>query len=175
MKRLYALALFAVLSMVLTAVMLSRATPGESQTGSDAEVASPEAGQTASQQFYAVEATKLERDRSGQFRLQATANGQDVQFLVDTGADVVALTVETAQDIGIEFNPESFTPIARTASGTGHGTLVTIDRLEVAGAELENVEAMIVDKLDTNLLGQSALRRLGKVELRGDTMTIQHD
>jgi aspartyl protease family protein len=61
----------------------------------------------------------------------------------------------------------------RTASGTGYGALVRIDRLEVAGRELHDVPAVVMQGLTTNLLGQSALKQLGKVELQGDRMVIK--
>jgi aspartyl protease family protein len=117
-------------------------------------------------------ALELERDSSGQFHVAVRVNGQDARFLVDTGADVVALTVEEAERLGVDLGPNDFEPIARTASGTGNGALVTIDRLELDGQEFSNVGAAVVEGLPENLLGQSVLRRLGKVELRGDRMII---
>jgi len=54
------------------------------------------------------EKTEIARDESGQFRLTAQVNGQDARFLVDTGADMVALTVEDARNLGIDFDPGDF-------------------------------------------------------------------
>ena len=44
----------------------------------------------------------LKRGSSGQFHLSGEVNGQAVRFLVDTGADVVALTEDSAEAIGIQ-------------------------------------------------------------------------
>ena len=54
------------------------------------------------------------------------------------------------------------------------GTVVPVrlDRVEIAGEQFHDVDAVVMDGLDTNLLGQSVLRRLGRVELRGDRMVI---
>ena len=41
--------------------------------------------------------------------------------------------------------------------------------------EVRNVDAVVVEGLPTNLLGQSVLRRLGKVELSGDRMVIHKE
>lgn len=92
--------------------------------------------------------------------------------MVDTGADSVALTVADAQAAGIDVNPNGFQPIIRTASGTGYGTLVNVERLELGPTELRNVGAVVVKDLDVSLLGQSVLARLGKLELQGDKMVL---
>jgi aspartyl protease family protein len=118
------------------------------------------------------EEMEIKRDASGQFHLTAKVNGEDTVFLVDTGADTVTLTIDDAERLGIEIDRESFIPIAQTASGIGYGTRIHLDQIELAGQEFEDVEAMVVDGLNVNLLGQTVLRRMGKVELRGDTLMI---
>lgn len=61
----------------------------------------------------------------------------------------------------------------QTASGVGYGAPVTLDEVEVAGQRLQGVDAVVVRGLATNLLGQSVLRQLGSVELKGDKMVIR--
>lgn len=115
----------------------------------------------------------LERDSAGQFHVNARINGNPVKFLVDTGADTVALTVADAEAAGISVNPNGFIPILRTAAGEGWGTLVTVDRLELGDMELTNVRAIVARDLDVSLLGQTVLARMGRVELAGDRMVIE--
>lgn len=119
------------------------------------------------------DALGIARGPDGQFHLTAEVNGEDARFLVDTGADMVALTVDEAQRLGVFVDPSSFQPILQTASGKGYGQRVRLDRLAIGGRELADVDAMVVDGLTTNLLGQSVLRRLGRVELRGDRLVIE--
>ncbi len=114
----------------------------------------------------------LERDGSGQFHLDAGVNGQSTQFLVDTGADLVSLTPEDAERLGVPVDPNGFRPILRTASGRGLGERVKIGRLTIGGRSLFDVDAVVAQGLGVNLLGQSVLRRLGKIELSGDVMRI---
>jgi aspartyl protease family protein len=118
------------------------------------------------------DAMVLRRDSSGQFHLSARVNGLDTRFLVDTGADVVALTVDDAAAIGINPAESEFQPIMRTASGVGYGAPVMLERVEIGESEFGNVEGVVVRGLGTSLLGQSVLRRLGKVELQGDRMVL---
>ena len=114
----------------------------------------------------------LSRDGSGQFNIDGFANGRQTRFLIDTGADLVAIPTAEAERLGITVHDGDFRPMLRTASGTAEGAPVTIDRIEVAGATLTHVPAVVVRGLETNLLGQSALKQLGRVELRGDAMVI---
>ena len=117
--------------------------------------------------------TVIQRGSGGQFHLTAQVDGEDAEFLVDTGADMVALTVDEAERLGFSVDPERFEPLTQTASGTGYGTVVRMGRVEVAGEEFHDVEAMVIDGLTVNLLGQSVLSRLGQVSLEGDRMVIR--
>lgn len=119
------------------------------------------------------EAMVLQRDRGGQFHVEAQVEGQDAEFLVDTGADIVALTVDEAERLGHPVDRADFVPLMQTASGTGNGAIVRLDRLEVAGAEFHDVDAVVLDGLPTNLLGQTVLSKLGQVSLEGDRMVIR--
>lgn len=119
------------------------------------------------------ETIALVRDRTGQFHLDAQVNGQRARFLVDTGADTVAIGEGEAQRLGIDTATLDFAPIVQTASGEGMGARVTIDRMTIGNADLGAVSAIVIRDLPVNLLGQSVLRRLGKVEMSGDRMTIQ--
>ena len=119
------------------------------------------------------DAMVLQRDGSGQFHLTAQVDGQDTSFLVDTGADVVALTIDEAERLGYAVDPEQFVPMMQTASGTGNGAIVHLDRLEVAGAEFHDIDAVVMDGLPVNLLGQTILAQLGQVSLEGDRMVIR--
>ena len=117
--------------------------------------------------------TTISRDSSGHFSLYVTANGQQLPFLVDTGADKVALTIESARAIGLYVDPTGFEPVAMGAGGPVRGQQVTIDRLEIGNRSLSGVDAMVLEGLGTNLLGQSALAQLGGVEMRGDRMVLR--
>ena len=117
--------------------------------------------------------TVIGRDYAGHFNVTATVNGHQVEFLVDTGADQVSLTVETARAIGLYVDENAFQPVAMGAGGPVRGQHIIIDRIEIGTRSLSGVDAMILEGLGTNLLGQSALSQLGGVELRGDQMVLR--
>jgi len=171
----YRLVLFAVgsaIAMFIAAQVLLSGQPAVSGKADDKPALTALA--VSAKPAASSEQTEIARDESGQFHLTAQVNGQDARFLVDTGADVVALTVEDARTLGVDFDANMFEPIARSASGVAKGARVQLDRFRLGDEEFHNVDAIVLEGLETNLLGQSLLRRLGKVELRGDRMVIRH-
>jgi aspartyl protease family protein len=117
--------------------------------------------------------TRLERGDSGHFYTYAKVNGELVRFIVDTGADVVALTVDDAERLGIPVNPASFEVIGEGASGPVRGAPVTIDSIEVDGKLVNDVEGVVLADSSLSLLGQSYLSRMGEVQMRGDYMVLR--
>ncbi|MEI6640420.1 MAG: TIGR02281 family clan AA aspartic protease [Novosphingobium sp.] len=115
---------------------------------------------------------EIARDGQGQFHLEVDVGGEPVRFLVDTGADVVALTEDDADRLGLKPDPGAYRPMLQTASGTGLAAPVEIERLTIGGRDLTSIEAVVVPDLPVSLLGQSALRRLGSVTLQGDRLII---
>jgi aspartyl protease family protein len=164
MYRLYIIALIAVGTMCLTAVLMA---PGSTSEAPTAAIGAKPAERGES------DALMLRRDHSGQFHLEASVNGNAVSFLVDTGADMLALTEDEAAELNLDVSLDDFQPVMQTASGVGYGAPVTLDEVEVAGVTLHDVDAVVVKGLSVNLLGQSVLRKLGGVELKGDRMIIR--
>ena len=172
MNRLTSIAFAAVLFMGLLAFIAGRlAIPGQ-QAPEKAEVRSSPKGHFAQDSEANSDPTVIHRDSSGRFSLDAKVNGNDARFLVDTGADVVVLTVATAQNAGIPVDTTSFQPIVQTASGEGKGARYTVQEFEVAGRSFQNVEVFVVEGLETNLLGQSLISKLGGVSVNGDSMVL---
>lgn len=123
---------------------------------------------------FAGDDVSIQRDAQGRFHIDVEIDGHTLPMLVDTGADTVALTEADAQTLGLAIDPDSFAPIVSTASGKGLAARVHIGALRIAGQDIDGITAVVVRGLDTSLLGQSVLRRLGTVSINGDTMTIAH-
>jgi len=172
MKGFVLIALGLVVALLLVGQFLSPVHPLNGPTGGvvlAADRAQPAPSPTATM---GGEGLVIDRDQSGQFHISLAVNDQPTQFLVDTGADSVALTVADAERAGLTVNPDSFQPILKTASGEGWGTLVTLDRLQLGDTELHNVGAVVVRDLPVSLLGQTVLGQLGRLELKGDRMIL---
>lgn len=116
---------------------------------------------------------RLERERNGHFYVHGEVNGQLARFVVDTGASMVALTMEDAERIGIPFDESDFEIVGTGASGPVLGQMVKLDRVVVAGRELRDVSGAVLEGLEISLLGQSVLTRIGTVEMSGEHMILR--
>ena len=117
--------------------------------------------------------TRVRRSPNGHFFVTALVNGQPVRFVVDTGATVVALTVEDARRIGVRFDPASFEVIGQGASGPVRGQQLHLSSVELDGKERLHVRAVVIEGGDVSLLGQSYLSRLNGVQMQGDQMILR--
>lgn len=95
--------------------------------------------------------------------VDARINGsaETFRFLFDTGASYTAITSETALRLGIN-NIFFGAPVVelQTANGNVFTTTATLQSIDVAGARVDNVEAVILESMNgvDGLLGQSFLR-----------------
>jgi aspartyl protease family protein len=108
------------------------------------------------------------RDERMQYRTSAAINGRRMEVLIDTGANVVALSRQHAAALGI--NAEDGQPTrVETAGSTVAGFFVTLDSVDVGGIRVDKVRATVVDGdfPRTVLLGMSYLRHVQLSEQNG--------
>ena len=91
-----------------------------------------------------------------------------MQVLVDTGANVVALSAAQANSLGIDFNAGEPSRV-ETASGITSAYSITLQSVSVGGIKIENVQATVVagDYPTTVLLGMSYLQHVKIQEHNG--------
>lgn len=111
----------------------------------------------------------------GHYWTRALVNKKSsVEFMVDTGASVVALTYKDAQKMGLRPAQLDYRWEIRTAGGKTLGASVMIDTIQIGQVKIKNVEAMVLrTDLEQSLLGMSFLRELYSYEFRGDRLIIQ--
>ncbi|KAA3625045.1 MAG: TIGR02281 family clan AA aspartic protease [Proteobacteria bacterium] len=83
-------------------------------------------------------------DPQGFFHADGAINGRTVRFLIDTGANTVAMSSRTARDIGLDLS-QGQRGVARTASGIVGIVGVKLDEVTVGSITLYNVSAGVVD------------------------------
>ncbi len=112
-------------------------------------------------------AVTLWADGSGFFFANGSINGSGVTFLVDTGANTVALSGALAQRIGLDYKKKGLQGIATTASGHVRNYIVKLDTVKIGEIVLHNVDAAVLEGShpSTPLLGMSVLNSL---EMRRD-------
>lgn len=110
-------------------------------------------------------AAMVSRAPDGHYWAEAVVDDRHVRFLVDTGATAVALTAEDARRLGLRPEALRYDASVRTASGESRAARVTLAYVAVAGARVDRVEALVIERgLPASLLGMSFLGRLSRFE-----------
>jgi aspartyl protease family protein len=110
----------------------------------------------------------------GHYWADALIDGKAVRLMVDTGASVVALTPEDAERLGLRLRPEDFSATIITASGPARAASVELGAVAVAGARVERVAALVVERgLPHSLLGMSYLGRLSAFSATPAEITLR--
>lgn len=110
----------------------------------------------------------------GHYYLTATINGEDIRFMVDTGASDIVLTREDAARVGINPATLSFFGQAQTANGLVQTAPVRLDTLALGPIHDSNIRAIVNGgELETSLLGMSYLTRFARVELSRDRLKLE--
>jgi aspartyl protease family protein len=119
--------------------------------------------QQISSGFQAAEKAELriQAGHNGHFFTTGQINGRNVNFLVDTGASVIALNKQTAISLGINYRAGENGAVS-TANGTVSVFIVNLDRVTVGGITVHNVRASVhLDESPTvALLGNSFLNEV---------------
>lgn len=116
-----------------------------------------------------LDSISIARNSAGHYVARGVADGQALDFMIDTGATGVALPGDFARDRRIVCESVG---ISRTAGGDVPVCFVTIKRLNLAGMDFYNVHANIIPTLKgEGLFGQGLLNRL-KVTQSGGLMTL---
>jgi aspartyl protease family protein len=114
-------------------------------------------------------------DAMGHFRVEGRVDGRVIQFVVDTGASVIALTAEDAASLGIHPAEVDFRALVKTANGTVRAAPVALNMVEIGNLMVRDVAAMVLPggALSDNLLGLSFLSRLRRFEYTDGRMILE--
>ena len=96
----------------------------------------------------------------------AKVNGQDVRFMVDSGASVTTVSRSAARTAGIPITFRRV--IVNTANGTAWVTKSHADRLQVGPIERSDFSVDVNEKDDMNLLGMNFLSSLESWRVEGN-------
>ncbi|MGB3752409.1 MAG: TIGR02281 family clan AA aspartic protease [Parerythrobacter sp.] len=117
--------------------------------------------------------TRIPMARDGHFWLEAEVNGVPVNFMVDTGATLTALSQSTAQAAGLEPRQGGLPLRLKTANGTILADLTTIDELRFGNVAARGLDAVVAPNLgDTNVIGMNLLSRLKSWGVEDNTMIL---
>lgn len=114
----------------------------------------------------------LTADTGGHFYAQGAINGRSVNFMVDTGATAVAMSVQEAERIGLNYKAGQPVRMS-TANGVAPGYLVKLNSVRIGDVEVFQVDAVVSPQpMPFLLLGNSFLSRF-QMKRENDQMTLE--
>ncbi len=113
----------------------------------------------------------LERNRYGHYNASGSINGQSVEFMLDTGATLVAVPARLADRLGLKRGAPTQ---VRTANGTAVAYATRLASVRLGDIELREVRAHISPGMDGDevLLGMGVLKKL-EFSQRGNSLTLR--
>jgi aspartyl protease family protein len=119
------------------------------------------------------QALRVRQSMDGHFWVTAKLNGEEVRFLVDSGATTTSISTATARRAGIV--PSGGLPaLVRTANGVVEVQRGRADRLEVGSIRRRDLAVHMSDGFgDTNVLGMNFLSSLSAWGVEGKWLILK--
>ncbi len=116
----------------------------------------------------------IPRKSDGHFHLTLDVNGTPVDFLVDTGATDIVLSMEDARRIGLDPENLAFLGRARTANGEVRTAFTNLDTMSLGPIVHQNIPASVNGgEMSGSLLGMRYLSLFERIEISGDQMILE--
>lgn len=107
----------------------------------------------------------------GHFWVDADVNGHNAPFLVDSGASVTTLSVDTAKAAGIQ--PATGLAYIDTANGTVRVQVAKAGQFQVGPILRNDFSVQINEHDDSNVLGMNFLSSLGSWRVEGNYLVLR--
>ena len=157
-----------------TVIAYSRAHDGAGLRTAQSVASEPAQAQAADAEPAEGSPAQVMKAADGHYWAEAAVNGHEVKFLVDTGATAVSLTTDDARRLGIDPASLDYDAKVTTASGPARAARIKLDSVSVAGAQVRDVDALVIETgLQTSLLGMTYLGRLSQFEATQTGMILR--
>jgi aspartyl protease family protein len=110
--------------------------------------------------------TRIPMAIDGHFWVHAKLNGQNVKFLVDSGATMTTIDRQTAKEAGVKVSPRA-DEFVRTGNGIIRVARGRADELSVGSIVRRNIGLQVADNDDLNVLGMNYLSTLSRWGVEG--------
>jgi aspartyl protease family protein len=122
-----------------------------------------------------IRSLSIPRDSRGHFQTDGRIDGQRIDFMIDTGASLVALNEKSAARFGLRPSRGDYNATVTTANGTIKAARTRLAMVELGGLVVRDVDAMVLpdEALSENLLGLSFLSKLKRFEYANGKMVLE--
>lgn len=107
----------------------------------------------------------------GHFWVDASINGHQAHFLVDSGATVTTVSRDTAGKAGLETGMR--VAMVETANGTVEMKMASADKFEVGPIARSDFTVQVNDRDSSNVLGMNFLSKLRSWRVEGNYLVLQ--
>jgi aspartyl protease family protein len=166
--------------MILAAVLVGLGTymaqvADKMQPASASPSAPPKMASTETVAQASGRSLNIPRDARGHFQADGRIDGQRINFMVDTGASVVALNEKSAARFGLRPSRSDYNATVSTANGTIKAARTRLAMIELGGLVVRDVDALVLPDaaLSENLLGMSFLSKLKRFEVANGKMVLE--
>lgn len=119
--------------------------------------------------------TLQKNPRDGQFWTDAKINNRNITLLVDTGASMVALTLDDAKRAGVKPRSLEYNVPVSTAGGQVMAARTRLKSIKVGSIRVKDVQAVVIPEgLHVSLLGMTYLGQVKKIEVSPTEMTLKN-
>ena len=126
-----------------------------------------------------AQVTIIMEEDGGVYKIPCLVNGAKMKLIFDTGASTVCLS-ETMAEYLLEneyLSKEDFVGTGKSSVADGrivNNLHLNIRDIEISGLHLLNVEAVVIEGQKAPLLlGQTAISKLGRITINGNTLIIE--
>ncbi len=166
MRALFSLALWSLMGFLLYSVV---------QTGALFDPTLERLGSIAGRPAQSVvgEELRVPMAADGHFWVEASINGINRRMLVDSGATVTAVPVETAKAAGLDAATSPMPVMIRTANGTIAARSTRTEELRLGNIVARDLGIIVSPAFgDTHVLGMNFLSRLESWRVEGRTLIL---
>lgn len=116
---------------------------------------------------------EVPRAPDGHYYLTLGINGKPVDFLVDTGATDMVLTLRDARRAGVQTKDLAFHGRAMTANGPVRTAPIRLDTVSLGPVDDHNLRAWVSEgDMPQSLLGMAYLQRWSNIQISGGALVL---
>jgi aspartyl protease family protein len=116
--------------------------------------------------------TRIPMALDGHFWVEGRVNGERMKFLVDSGATMTTIDLQSAQRAGVQMSQRR-DEFVRTGNGIIRVRSGRADTLTIGGIERKDVGVQIADNDDLNVLGMNFLSSLSRWGVEGRWLVLE--
>jgi aspartyl protease family protein len=117
------------------------------------------------------EELRIPMAEDGHFWVEASVNGRESPFLVDSGASITTISRATADQAGIETGMR--VALVETANGTVQMRKARAESFTVGSIQREDFAIQVNDHDDSNVLGMNFLSSLNSWRVEGNYLVLK--